>query len=424
MYFITDRYFYEGNLPGNPHDPDQQLTDAGPRIVSFDNENGKSRGGISFGKYYGKDDVQEIRCAQFFRDLQSLPSSRILLYIHGMRNLPEETAEAGIFRDAQKLQDFFNETAPSTVQNYALLHPPQPSLETTEALNNLESNPTIDSHVEVVPIVWACHKSSHVAVDFFRNQNAADTSGTTSIKYLLEYYHDWKTKMEAENPSFPFKMISILAHSMGNRVIQKASLAFYKEKIEGKGIKVPQLFESLILSAADLANESLEGENEASVLPKLAKRVNVYCAENDRALAMSVTGNITRGIFSRRLGQSGPENVKNLPENVRAFDCSAINFLYGDPKGHTYFLEDLQGKPGALFKHFAYTILTEDVDIKDEIREEYEPPDVSLLYLLFTGIRDNIFAFAGVFIDLLPLKADSKPMAVVDPPAAIPQATI
>jgi hypothetical protein len=34
-------------------------------------------------------------------------------------------------------------------------------------------------------------------------------------------------------------------------------------------------------------------------------------------------------------------------------DCDDYNTLYDPPKGHSYFLQDEHGQPGAVFRHIA-----------------------------------------------------------------------
>jgi len=42
-------------------------------------------------------------------------------------------------------------------------------------------------------------------------------------------------------------------------------------------------------------------------------------------------------IAYRRLGHSGPEDMRQTPSNVYAVDCDDVNSVYDTPKGHSYF---------------------------------------------------------------------------------------
>lgn len=54
---------------------------------------------------------------------------------------------------------------------------------------------------------------------------------------------------------------------------------------------------------------------------------------------------------SRRLGHTGPENMELVPKNVYSIDCDDFNNTYDPPIGHSYFLNNPENEPGALFNH-------------------------------------------------------------------------
>ena len=54
-----------------------------------------------------------------------------------------------------------------------------------------------------------------------------------------------------------------------------------------------------------------------------------------------------------------------MSTNVYAIDCDNFNNRYDSPKGHSYFLEDESGKPGAVFEHMCNTIQTGRVTVDD-----------------------------------------------------------
>jgi hypothetical protein len=84
--------------------------------------------------------------------------------------------------------------------------------------------------------------------------------------------------------------------------------------------------------------------------------VVVYYASDDLALRASKISNLKNAVASRRLGHSGPENMKKVPGNVYAVDCDDYNTKYDTPKGHSYFLDDKSGKPGVVFKDICQAI--------------------------------------------------------------------
>lgn len=54
-----------------------------------------------------------------------------------------------------------------------------------------------------------------------------------------------------------------------------------------------------------------------------------------------------------------------MPTNVYAIDCDNFNNRYDTPKGHSYFLQDNNGKPGKVFDHMFNSIKTGRVEVED-----------------------------------------------------------
>ena len=73
-------------------------------------------------------------------------------------------------------------------------------------------------------------------------------------------------------------------------------------------------------------------------------------------LRSSKVVNLRNRIIRRRLGHTGPEPSSRRPRNVVAVDCDDFNSRY-DRFGHSYFLADPQGQPGALLRHLMMTML-------------------------------------------------------------------
>jgi hypothetical protein len=62
-------------------------------------------------------------------------------------------------------------------------------------------------------------------------------------------------------------------------------------------------------------------------------------------------------VIRRRLGHTGPAATEQTPLNVVAVDCDDFNSSY-DRLGHSYFLGDPEGRPGALLRHVVETVST------------------------------------------------------------------
>ena len=117
--------------------------------------------------------------------------------------------------------------------------------------------------------------------------------------------------------------------------------------------------------AADIVNETLERNNYGRLVSHASRNVSVYYATDDLALRSSKISNLKSKVASRRLGHTGPEDMSKVSTNVYAIDCDNFNNRYDPPKGHSYFLEDESGEPGAVFEHMCNTIQTGRVTVDD-----------------------------------------------------------
>ena len=161
---------------------------------------------------------------------------------------------------------------------------------------------------------------------------------------------NWRYKNDA--PSC-MKRINVLAHSMGNRVLRETLANWAKYD---RNWKVPLIFRNTFLVAADIVNESLERGRTGEFISQASRNVSVYYASDDIALRASKVSNLKNKVTSRRLGHSGPENLGLLPRNIFFIDCDDVNTKYDLLKGHSYFLEDRNKKPGLVFKHIYNSI--------------------------------------------------------------------
>lgn len=127
--------------------------------------------------------------------------------------------------------------------------------------------------------------------------------------------------------------IHVVAHSMGNWALQNAVQSFAKI-MEDERVLLPTLFENAFLMASDVDDDVLEDERGLKPLLKLARRVHVYHAENDSALALS---NPKIG-HRQRLGLFGPRQMNALPDRITAVDCSGVSWTPADGElRHQYY---------------------------------------------------------------------------------------
>ncbi len=319
MLFITNRF------------PKQSIRSRVGRRFNFDLNNNAPSNSVFFCEKTGAEEYTEIGSTAFMERLKLTDYRQILIYIHGFSNLPED-----VFRAAEEFQ--------------ALCDLRQPQ------------------EVLVVPLVWPCDNDFGIVQDYWDDQKAADASAY-SFSRVLEKFIAWRNS-ETFNPQDDpcVKRINMLAHSMGNRVLRQSLLAWNKYDLASG---VPLIFRNTFLVAADIVNESLHKGEPGELICDASRNVVVYFASDDLALRASKASNLKNKIASRRLGHTGPEDMRLTPGNVFKVDCDDINTLYDPPKGHSYFRSgETFGQPGRVFDHLFDCVVSGRVFPDDPERRE------------------------------------------------------
>ncbi len=312
MLFVTNR------------EPQGSIRTKANRAFKFDLKKNAPSNSIYCCERLGKDSYIELGSQEWLARLRDSDEKQILFFIHGFSNLPEPD----IFPRTQKLQEFFD------LKEQGL--------------------------VKVVPVIWPCDNDPGTVKDYWDDQKSADMSAF-SFARALQFFMKWRDEELEDNPCL--KRINILAHSMGNRVFRETLSAWNKYDLANG---VPLLFRNTILMAADIVNESLEEGRDGRLISQSSRNVSVYYATDDLALRASKISNLKNKVASRRLGHTGPEDMKKTQSNVYAIDCDNFNNRYDKPKGHSYFLDDEQGNIGVVFKHIFISIKTGRVKVDDE----------------------------------------------------------
>lgn len=311
MLFITNR------------EPQGSIRTRVNRPFKFDLKKNAPSNSIYCCERQGKDDYIEIGAYGLMSKLRDSKAQQLLFFIHGFSNLPEPD----IFPRVEKLQQYFDQKEQDLVQ--------------------------------VVPIIWPCDDDFGIVQDYWDDQKSADLSAF-SFARALQFFMTWRDKEPEQAPCL--KRINILAHSMGNRVLRETLSVWNKYDLANG---VPLLFRNTILMAADVVNETLEEGQDGRLISQSARNVSVYFASDDLALRSSKISNLKNKVASRRLGHTGPEDMKKTQSNVYAIDCDNFNNQYDAPKGHSYFLNDQNNKIGAVFEHMFNTIKTGRVQVDD-----------------------------------------------------------
>ncbi|MEZ9206512.1 alpha/beta hydrolase [Vibrio splendidus] len=274
-------------------------------------------------------DYTEIGHLKWLYELKNSPKDQILFYIHGFSNQPEPD----IFPRTEKLQKLFDQKDENLVQ--------------------------------VVPVIWPCDNDIGIVKDYWDDQKSADMSAF-SLSRALEFFMKWRSEQPENDPCL--KRINILAHSMGNRVLRQ-TLTLWDRYDLANG--TPLLFRNTILMAPDIVNESLERGHKGQLISQSSRNVSVYYAADDLALRASKISNLKNKVASRRLGHSGPEDIRKVQSNVYSIDCDDLNSMYDNPKGHSYFLDDKNGNPGLVFEHLYQSIKTGRVTVDDKVNRKH-----------------------------------------------------
>ncbi len=308
MLFITNRALNEG------------IQSEIGRSVSFDLSNNGASPSVFYCERTAKGRYTEIGAGSLMERLKTAKKRQILLYVHGYSNLPEPD----IFPRAEMLQ----------------------------AMLDAQKK----DEVLVVPLIWPCDGDFGIIKDYYDDQTAADESGPAFARVFGKFLN-WRERNLA-NDTPCLKRVSVLAHSMGNRVLCSALCYTVDNSICPHG--PPLVFRNIFLVAADLANEIFEKGRAGEHIPPSTRNTVVYFAADDLAMRASKVANLANNIASRRLGHTGPEDMGKVASNVMAVDCDDVNNQYDNPKGHSYFLGDgtKANRPGRVFLHIWETIRT------------------------------------------------------------------
>jgi esterase/lipase superfamily enzyme len=129
--------------------------------------------------------------------------------------------------------------------------------------------------------------------------------------------------------------ISVIAHSMGNFVMQNA-LATASKKLNNP--QLVSLIHQMVMVAADVDNDIFQkdkpGDTEGALMANLCYRVSALYTGLDQVLGASAG---LKHFGTRRLGRSGLADDKNVWDNVCEFDVTPL--VTGIPGTHSAVFE-------------------------------------------------------------------------------------
>jgi esterase/lipase superfamily enzyme len=203
-----------------------------------------------------------------------------------------------------------------------------------QAFKNLEEcyvKPEGSTIGHIVIFTWP-GKEQKLPLHYHDDKTDAILSGTALARALqktADFLHQ-HIQVE-ENKACGCKM-HLMAHSMGNLVLKHAMLHLQRD-----GGHAPELFNQILLMAADVEFDIFEPGKPFDNLIDLGYRITVYQHERDHVLGIS---KYTKN-FSNRLGQHGRKR-KQAEEDIVDADVSSTtddldNSIRADKLNHWYY---------------------------------------------------------------------------------------
>lgn len=131
---------------------------------------------------------------------------------------------------------------------------------------------------------------------------------------------------------------SLIAHSMGNYVLQKAMQLVWTRKSQPLLVS---LLNQLLMVAADVDNDLFSGgetidRSDGDAIANLTYRITILYTGRDATLGLSAG---LKHFGKRRLGRTGLDDPHNVPDNVWQVDCSDLISPGAEPVHSAYFEE-------------------------------------------------------------------------------------
>jgi esterase/lipase superfamily enzyme len=158
---------------------------------------------------------------------------------------------------------------------------------------------------------------------------------TDVLSMLFDYLVD-KQSATIANPANACKAkVSMIAHSMGNYVVQKAMSAAWTRKNQPL---LASLLNQLVMVAADVDNDLFDAgapdNNDGAAIVNLTYRITALYSGRDAVLGLSAG---LKHFGTRRLGRAGlanrPPLVTQLPATDNVWDVDCSTFFPGDVGG-------------------------------------------------------------------------------------------
>lgn len=180
-------------------------------------------------------------------------------------------------------------------------------------------------------------------VDYLPDRAEAQDSAGDLADVLSELY-DWLIQKQADGFRDSTKACkaktSLIAHSMGNYVLQKAMQLAWSRKNQPLLVS---LLNQLLMVAADVDNDLFSSgevveKSDGDAIANLTYRVTALYTGRDPVLGLSAG---IKHFGKRRLGRSGLDATVPCPDNVWDIDCSSL-FTEAQSNIHSAYFEETQ----------------------------------------------------------------------------------
>ncbi|MBV8328410.1 alpha/beta hydrolase [Chryseobacterium sp.] len=172
-----------------------------------------------------------------------------------------------------------------------------------------------ESPVEHILFISWPASGSIVPLSYFDDKASSINSGTSLLRLFYFYTQFLKDIFSNRDLAPCNQRIHIMAHSMGNRVLQSMLYSLKKENIL-------RVIDQVILLNADVTYKVFEdAEDSFNKLPLLANRISIYLNRQDAILGIS---QFTKNILTPRLGKNGPSDLEKFKDIVSVIDCTFV----------------------------------------------------------------------------------------------------
>ncbi|WP_374464027.1 alpha/beta hydrolase [Chryseobacterium sp.] len=171
------------------------------------------------------------------------------------------------------------------------------------------------SPVEHILFVSWPASGSMIPLSYFDDKASSINSGT-SLMRLFYFYTQFLKDIFSNRDLAPCNQrIHLMAHSMGNRVLQSMLYSLKRENIL-------RVIDQVLLLNADVSYKVFEdAEDSFNKLPLLANRISIYLNRQDIILGAY---QFTKNILTPRLGKNGPSDIDQYKDVVSIIDCTFV----------------------------------------------------------------------------------------------------